>query len=1334
MAPSVVSIRIVALQKDGRGYEKINNTLKLSSSTVARVIQRFSKTGSIWNTFTRVKEVETSCTASVRGRQDGSRGRGFLPDSRQILGLSQFSFHDLRHCGHGQSCLGIVLLTERPKPVASINPDKQVFSGDTVTLRCEIQDESVFRWQYSWYKDASLSPVSSVQMYTISSVRVTHTGKYTCKGRESGGSRSSHLSDAVTLTVSARPKPEASSDFSDAVTLIVAGGATVASINPDKQVFRGDTVTLRCEIQDESVSRWQYSWYKDASLSPVSSVQMYSISSVEVTHTGKYTCKGRESGGSRSSHLSDAVTLTVSVKPKPVASINPDKQVFSGDTVTLRCEIQDESVSRWQYSWYKDASLSPVSSVQMYTISSVEVTHTGKYTCKGRESGGSRSSHLSDAVTLTVSERPKPVASINPDKQMFSGDTVTLRCEIQDESVSWWQHSWYKDASLSPVSSVQMYRISSVEVTHTGKYTCKGRESGGSRSSHLSDAVTLTVSARPKPVASINPDQQVFSGETVFLRCEIQDESVSRWQYSWYKDASLSPVSSVQMYTISSVEVTHTGKYTCSGKESGGSRSSHLSDAVTLTVSARPKPVASINPDKQVFSGDTVTLRCEIQDESVSRWQYSWYKEASLSPVSSVQMYTISSVEVTHTGKYTCKGRESGGSRSSHLSDAVTLTVSERPKPVASINPDKQVFSGDTVTLRCEIQDKSVSRWQYSWYKDASHSPISSVQMYRISSVEVTHTGKYTCKGKESGGSRSSHLSDAVTLTVTVKPKSVVSINPDKQVFSGDTVTLRCEIQDESVSRWQYSWYKDASLNPVSSVQMYTISSVEVTHTGKYTCEGRESGGSRSSHLSDAVTLTVSVKPKPVASINPDKQVFSGDTVTLRCEIQDESVSRWQYSWYKDASLNPVSSVQMYTISSVEVTHTGKYTCEGRESGGSHSSHLSDAVTLTVSARPKPVASINPDKQVFSGDTVTLRCEIQNESVSRWQYSWYKDASLSPVSSVQMYRIRFVRVTHTGKYTCKGRESGGSRSSHLSDAVTLTVSARPKPVASINPDKQVFSGDTVTLRCEIQDERVSRWQYSWYKDASLSPVSSVQMYRIRFVRVTHTGKYTCKGRESGDSRSSHLSDAVTLTVSERLQAVLSVSPQNWLTERDSVTLSCEVTDSSTDWTFSWYTVVPYRDGVTQIKNTDYVMYVELLSNNSRGSGGNYTLSPSALYHTGVYVCRGERGEPVSHTLYSNPQPLWISGESPPVSLIISPSRTQHFTRDSLSLSCEDQSNTTGWTVRRYTDSEGVLDCSQWGSVTGATCNISFLSTSYTGVYWCESESGANSSPVNITVH
>ncbi|XP_053344951.1 uncharacterized protein LOC128514982 [Clarias gariepinus] len=189
---------------------------------------------------------------------------------------------------------------------------------------------------------------------------------------------------------------------------------------------------------------------------------------------------------------------------------------------------------------------------------------------------------------------------------------------------------------------------------------------------------------------------------------------------------------------------------------------------------------------------------------------------------------------------------------------------------------------------------------------------------------------------------------------------------------------------------------------------------------------------------------------------------------------------------------------------------------------------------------------------------------------------------------------------------------------------------------------------------------------------------------------------------------------------ETPRPVLSVSPQSWVTEGDSVTLICEVKNSSTDWTFSWYREVPYRENNV---NTTY-------KDSSRGFRGSYTFSPAALKQTGVYTCKAERH---GQTIHSNSQALWITGESPPVSMIINPSRTQHFTYDSLSLSCEDQSHSTGWTVRRYTDSGGVTDCLGLGSVTGSTCTISSIKKPYTGVYWCESESGETSNPVNITV-
>ncbi|KAI4894948.1 hypothetical protein NFI96_028026, partial [Prochilodus magdalenae] len=140
-------------------------------------------------------------------------------------------------------------------------------------------------------------------------------------------------------------------------------------------------------------------------------------------------------------------------------------------------------------------------------------------------------------------------------------------------------------------------------------------------------------------------------------------------------------------------------------------------------------------------------------------------------------------------------------------------------------------------------------------------------------------------------------------------------------------------------------------------------------------------------------------------------------------------------------------------------------------------------------------------------------------------------------------------------------------------------------------------------------------------------------------------------------------------------------------------------------------------------------------NETKTETPSYTISSVSVSDGGQYWCRAGRGDPVYYTHYSDA--LWINTTdlSPSVSLMVSPSRTQHFTTDPLSLSCKRQSDSTGWRVRRYTDSEKVSDCSSgWGSVTGSTCNISSLSPSHTGVYWCESESGGSSDPVNITVH
>uniref|UniRef100_A0A673MW16 Ig-like domain-containing protein n=1 Tax=Sinocyclocheilus rhinocerous TaxID=307959 RepID=A0A673MW16_9TELE len=268
---------------------------------------------------------------------------------------------------------------------------------------------------------------------------------------------------------------------------------------------------------------------------------------------------------------------------------------------------------------------------------------------------------------------------------------------------------------------------------------------------------------KPKAKVSIKPDQHVFRGETVTLRCDIDGEGVTGWRYSWYKDGSNSVSSELQEHTFSPVTESDAGKYSCYGAERGGSRTSNISDAVTLTVSAK----VTIKPDQHVFRGETVTLRCDIDGEGVTSWQYSWYKDGSFYSSSELQEHTFSPVTESDAGKYFCYGAERGGSRSSQHSYAVTLTVSDFPKPKLTVRPQSSLFTGDSVTLRCEV-DQSWDGWEFLWSKN-SNTESTEASTKTIDSVKVSDGGEYRCRAR-----REEHYTDySETVTVTIYGKCI---------------------------------------------------------------------------------------------------------------------------------------------------------------------------------------------------------------------------------------------------------------------------------------------------------------------------------------------------------------------------------------------------------------------------------------------------------------------------------------------------------------------------------------------------------------------------------
>ncbi|XP_045077998.1 basement membrane-specific heparan sulfate proteoglycan core protein-like isoform X2 [Coregonus clupeaformis] len=554
---------------------------------------------------------------------------------------------------------------------------------------------------------------------------------------------------------------------------------------------------------------------------------------------------------------------------------------------------------------------------------------------------------------------------------------------------------------------------------------------------------------------------------------------------------------------------------------------------------------------------------------------------------------------------------------------------------------------------------------------------------------------------------------------LTIHPKS-------SQIFSGESVTLRCNIQRGEVTDWKYTWRKDV-VDFLSKKHEYEISEVKMSDSGDYRCLGLHIEHKKYSEWSDAVRLTVTALPTASVKASPQGPVYSGETVTLQCDISD--YRDWTYRWNRDNKLLPSPPSETITFSLFD--QAGQFQCEGTRTRRPQRTYLSPSLTIIVAALPKATLTINPNP-VYTGETVTLTCSVGYDNT--WSYTWYKDNTKKVVPQSDRHTITGATftisspaVSDQSRYWCQGEIQSRTISSIMSDPVNITVIDRPVAVLTLQPNwPQIFSGETVTLRCDIQGGKGI--EYAFYNSGKSFYSNTEPEYRISPAK---NGLYTCEGLQKINGlKHSETSNAIQLNVLDKPQAVLSVSPQ-WLNPGDSVTLSCGVKESSIGWRFFWYRIVPYRAGLLSLLDRSYS--VEPLSGNGT-TEDSYTLIPAGPNHTGRYVCRAGRGDPVYDTLYSEPQFLWSGDLHPSVSLRTRPNRTQHFTSKSLSLSCEEKGNSTGWRLKRYRERGVESGCgSNWGSIAGSTCTIRSTLEKDSGVYWCESASGEYSNAVNITV-
>ncbi|KAI5104456.1 Fc receptor-like protein 5 [Silurus meridionalis] len=192
--------------------------------------------------------------------------------------------------------------------------------------------------------------------------------------------------------------------------------------------------------------------------------------------------------------------------------------------------------------------------------------------------------------------------------------------------------------------------------------------------------------------------------------------------------------------------------------------------------------------------------------------------------------------------------------------------------------------------------------------------------------------------------------------------------------------------------------------------------------------------------------------------------------------------------------------------------------------------------------RPKAVVTLQPDGQIFSGEKVTLTCEIQGHADTEWTYNWYKD-DVEILSYNESRKYSFTaRAFYSSYYTCHGQRKNDSQNSETSNNNTLTVT--DGDVILDSPLHPVTGGRPLTLRCLFRSIKISDSGAYFYKDDSVLQNQTAGEITFRSVSKSDEGFYQCKHPKRGESPKNWISvrDAeAQVTVFRLISSLVTVS-------------------------------------------------------------------------------------------------------------------------------------------------------------------------------------------------
>ncbi|XP_072369164.1 roundabout homolog 1 isoform X2 [Scyliorhinus torazame] len=469
-----------------------------------------------------------------------------------------------------------------------------------------------------------------------------------------------------------------------------------------------------------------------------------------------------------------------------------------------------------------------------------------------------------------------------------------------------------------------------------------------------------------------------------------------------------------------------------------------------------PPRIAEHPSDLIVSKGEPATLNCKAEGRPNPTIE--WYKDGERvetdkdDPRSHRMLLPSGSLfflRIVHgrrsrpdEGSYVCVARNYLGEAISHNAslEVALLRDDFRQNP-----SDVMVAAGEPSIMECQ-PPRGHPEPTISWKKDNALLDDKDERItIRGGKLMITNTrksdaGKYVCVGTNMVGERDSEVGE---LTVLEQPYFVKK--PNSQVVLVDaTVEFKCEARGDPIPN--VHWRNEEGILPKSRSEIQGGNTLVIRHVttadvGTYTCVAENMVGKAE------VSVTLTVHAPPQFAVKPrDQMVAVGRTVTFTCEAtgNPQPAIFWQregsqnllfsYQPPEPSSRFSVSQVGDLTITNIQRSDVGYYSCQALNVAGSVIIKVFLEVTDVISDRPPPVIRQGPVNQTVAVDsTVILGCQASGSPPPT--ILWRRDGVLvaSHDSRIKQQeagnlQIRYAKLGDSGVYTCIASTPSGEAS------------------------------------------------------------------------------------------------------------------------------------------------------------------------------------------------------------------------------------------------------------------------------------------------------------------